>query len=57
VQVPQDNVLFSGLAPEFVAVNIVIIELPPGIAPGDAVPISIAIGGNASPPGVTVAVE
>ena len=57
VQVPQENVLFSGLAPEFVAVNIVIIELPAGIAPGDAVPINISIGGNSSPPGVTIAAE
>ena len=57
VAVAADGVLFSGLAPTLAAVNVVLVEVPAGIAPSDAAEVIIAIGGRASQPGVTVAVE
>ena len=57
VEVAADGVLFSGLAPTLAAVDMVLVEVPAGIAPSDAAEVVIAIGGRASQPGVTVAVE
>ena len=57
VAVAADGVLFSGLAPALAAVNVVLVEVPAGIEPSDAAEVIIAIGGRASQPGVTVAVE
>ena len=57
VEAAADGVLFSGLAPALAAVNVVLVEVPAGIAPSDAAELVIAIGGRTSQPGVTVAVE
>ncbi len=57
VEVAADGVLFSGLAPALAAVNVVLVEVPAGIAPSDAAEVVIAIGGRTSQPGVTIAVE
>ena len=57
VAVAADGVLFSGLAPALAAVNVVLVEVPAGIAPSDAAEVIIAGGGRASQPGVTIAVE
>ena len=57
VEVAADGVLFSGSAPTLAAVDMVLVEVPAGIAPSDAAEVIVAIGGKASQPGVTVAVE
>ena len=57
VAVAAAGVLFSGLAPTLAAVDMVLVEVPAGIEPSDAAEVIIAIGGRASQPGVTVAVE
>ena len=57
VEVPEENVLFSGSSPASVGVNEVVFEMPGGIPPGDAVPITIEIGGVTSKADVTMAVE
>ncbi len=57
VAVAADGVLFSGLAPTLAAVDMVLVEVPAGIAPSDAAELVIAGGGRASQPGVTIAVE
>ena len=52
------QVVYAGAAPDEVAgmiqVNAVV---PQSITPGPAVPLSLAIGGVSSPPGVTIAVQ
>ena len=57
VAIAADGVLFSGLAPALAAVDMVLVEVPAGIAPSAAAEVIIAIGGRASQPGVTIAVE
>ncbi len=57
VQAPPENVLFSGLAPTLAGVNLVVVEVPPGVDPSSEAEVVIAIGGRASQPGVTIAVE
>ena len=57
VEVAADGVLFSGLAPSLAAVDMVVVEVPAGIAPSAAAEVLIAIGGRTSQPGVTIAVE
>ena len=57
VAVAVDGVLFSGSAPTLAAVDMVLVEVPAGIEPSAAAEVLIAIGGRASQPGVTVAVE
>lgn len=57
VTLPGSDVLFSGLAPQFVALYQVNIIVPPGIPPGNAVPIQIAIGGMTSSDKVTIALQ
>ena len=49
------KVIFSGLAPGFVGLNQVNVQVPEGVAPGDAVPLTFSIGGVAANP-VTIAV-
>ena len=51
------NVSFSGLAPQFVGVNQVNVQLPPGTPAGDKVTLQIQIGGVTSTDQVTIAVS
>ncbi len=57
VEVAEEAVLFAGLAPAMAAVNLVVVEVPQGIEPSAAAEVTIAGGGRASQPGVTIAVE
>ncbi len=57
VEVAEQDLLFSGLAPGLVAVNLVVVKAPQGIEPSSAAEVVIAVGGRASQPGVTIAVE
>ena len=57
VEVAADGVLFSGLAPTLAAVDMLLVKVPAGIAPSAAAEVVIAVGGRASQPGVTIAVE
>ena len=57
VEVPSENVVFSGSSPASVGVNEIVFEMPGGIPPGDAVPITIEIGGVVSKDDVTMAVK
>lgn len=57
VAVPDGDVVFAGLAPQFVGLYQINFLLPPGVAPGDAVPIVIRQGGSTSRGDVTIAVE
>ncbi len=57
VEVAEDGVLFSGLAPALAAVNLVVVEVPQGIEPSAAADMTVTIGGRKSQPGVTIAVE
>ncbi|MBI3665205.1 MAG: hypothetical protein HY236_03105 [Acidobacteria bacterium] len=50
-------ILFSGLAPGFVALNQINIQVPKGAPKGAAVPIQIAVGGVTSSDQVTIAVQ
>lgn len=50
------EVLFSGLSPQYVALNQVNIKIP-NVAPGNAVPIQIQIGGLSSQGNLTIAVS
>ena len=56
-RVPDENVIFSGLSPEFVGLYSINVILPPGVPKGDAVPVVIRQGTAASQPNVTIAVE
>ncbi len=57
VEIAAESVLFSGLAPALVGVDLVVVEAPAGIEPSAAAEIRIAAGGRASQAGVTIAVE
>ncbi len=57
VELAEEAVLFSGLAPALAAVNLVVVEVPAGLEPSDAAEAVLAIGGRTSQPGVTIAVE
>lgn len=56
-QVPNDDVLFSGLSPLFVGLNEVIVRTPIGVPTGNAVPIVLKSGDVSSQLDVTIAVE
>lgn len=53
----QAQVLFAGLAPQFVGVNQLNVVVPAGITAGNAVPVQIQTGGVISPGKVTMAVD
>lgn len=53
--VPDADILFSGLAPQFVALYQINFRMHPGVAAGDAAPIRIRIGGAESSSQVTIA--
>ncbi len=57
VELAEEAVLYSGLAPALAAVNLVVVEAPAGLEPSHAAEVVIVIGGQASQPGVTIAVE
>ncbi len=57
VVVPAAKVVFSGSSPASVGVNEIVFEMPGGVPPGSAVPITIETGGVVSKGGVTIAVE
>jgi len=50
------SVIFSGLAPGYVGLYQVNAQVPPGVTPGPAVPITVTIGGVTSNT-VTIAVD
>jgi len=50
------NVLFAGLAPGFTGLYQLNVVVPPGVSPGDAVPVVLTVAGESSPP-VTIAVQ
>ncbi|MGH9719585.1 MAG: hypothetical protein ACRD8O_05195 [Bryobacteraceae bacterium] len=52
----EGQVLFSGLAPQFVGVNQLNVVIPEGVAAGNSVPIQIRIGGVTSAEGLIIAV-
>jgi len=51
------RLLFSGLVPGLVALYQINIEVPSGVAPGNAVPLQISMGGVTSSDKVTIAVQ
>lgn len=53
----EAQVLFSGMAPEFVGVNQMNIVIPEGVQAGAAVPIQLRIGGITTSDRVTIAVQ
>ncbi len=55
--VSPENVRFSGLAPDMVGVNLVIVEVPRNLVPSDAAQLRLAVGGRMSQSGATIAVE
>jgi uncharacterized protein (TIGR03437 family) len=57
VAVPDNLILFSGLAPQFAGLYQINLTLPPGITPGDSVPVVIQMGNNVSPPNITIALQ
>jgi uncharacterized protein (TIGR03437 family) len=54
--VPGD-VLFSGLAPQFVGVNQLNVQVPAGVTPSSAVPLQIQVDGFSSASQVVVAIQ
>lgn len=57
MEVPAENILFSGMAPHMAATNVVVVNVPAGIAPSNAAPLVVLIGGRTTQAGVTIAVE
>lgn len=51
------NVQFSGLAPQFVGVNQLNVEVPSGVAPGNAVPLQIQMNGFTSTSQAVIAIQ
>jgi uncharacterized protein (TIGR03437 family) len=56
-RIPDQNVLFAGLAPEFVGLYQINVLLPSGLPVGSAVPIVLGQGSVASRADVTIAIE
>jgi uncharacterized protein (TIGR03437 family) len=54
--VTATDIPFSGLAPTLVGVFVVNVRIPPGTPVGDAIPITLSIGGQTSNTG-TIAVD
>ena len=57
VRVPDENILFAGLAPQFVGLYQINLRLPAGIAARAAASVVLHQGSAASPASVTMAVE
>ena len=54
--VAATNLIYSGLAPGLVGLYQLNVQVPAGVAAGDAVEVVVTVGGNASNP-VTIAVK
>jgi len=50
-------VLYAGLTPGIPGLYQINVQMPTGVTPGSAVPVAIAISGQTSPDGVTIAVR
>lgn len=57
IVVPEEDVIFSGSSVGSVGINEVVFRMPDGVPTGDAISITIEIGGVVSKPGTTIAVE
>ena len=57
VEVPEENIVFSGFSPALVAVYEVIFKMPAGLPVGDTTPILVEIGDEQSRDDVTIAIE
>jgi uncharacterized protein (TIGR03437 family) len=53
----EGGVQFSGLAPQFVGVNQLNVQVPTGVTPGSAVPLQIKVNGVTSTNQVVVAIQ
>jgi len=53
----EGDVQFSGLAPQFVGVNQLNVQVPAGVTPGSAVPLQIKVNGFTSANQVMVAIQ
>ena len=51
------HILYAGAAPGLAGIIQINVEVPFGIQPGSAVPVTVKIGANVSQPGVTVAIH
>ena len=56
-ELAPENIRFSGLAPSLAGMNLVVIEVPPNLAPSAVAELRLAAGGRISQSGVTIAVE
>ncbi len=52
----EAQVLFSGLSPQFPAVNQINVTVPDGVSPGNQVPLQLRVGGITTSDQVTIAV-
>ena len=57
MEVPAGNILFSGMLPNMAATNVVLVQVPAGIEPSNAVEVIVSIAGRTTQSGVTIAVE
>ena len=51
------NIRFSGLAPILAGMNLVVVEVPPNLAPSEAAELRLAVGGRTSQSGAAIAIE
>ena len=54
---PDNLVLFSGLAPAFAGLYQLNVTIPDGITPSGQVPVVIQMGNTSSPVNVTIAMQ
>ncbi len=57
VTVPDNLILFSGLAPEFAGLYQINLTIPGGITASDSVPVIVQMGSVSSPPNVNIALQ
>ena len=56
-ELAPENIRFSGLAPSLAGMNLVVIEVPPNLAPSAVAELRLAVGGRISQSDVTIAIE